>query len=217
MPRSLGEYDSDVNDVLRDDGLTATEAERLKLIEAIKLAAEDEFLGSMVGSEPMPTAMSDLRALRLRRICDHAKRSLSAHEIAAIFRISTRKAVRLHDDMESAYPLLAKQWQLAAVEQAATKVVLPVDIPANEQANIVVMFKRREGPLAAERLIERAGAGAKAKIKDEEFRVIIPIGDDANEAHDLVREILGLKKLHAAAIAEAKKSGAKGRSWLKGW
>src|SRR3954453_3698907 len=162
--RALGDFDQSVDDVLRVDGLTADETDRAKLLSAIKLAAEDEFLGSMVGSEPVPTALSGLRALRLRRICQYTERALSAHEIAAIFRISTRQAVRLHDQMESAYPLLSKQWQLAAVARSADAVKLPVDTPANDPAEIVVTFERREGPQAAGRLIERAGLGAKATV-----------------------------------------------------
>ncbi len=51
--RSLGDYDGDVDEVLRVDGLTTTGTQRQKLLKAIKLAAEDEFLGSMVGSEPV--------------------------------------------------------------------------------------------------------------------------------------------------------------------
>lgn len=146
MARSLGHYDADVEEVLRVDGLTATAGQRTKLLAAIKLAAEDELLGPIVGSEPVPTAMGDLRALRLRRICEHAERSLSAHEIAAVFRMSTRQAVRLHDHMESSYPLLAKRWQLATVKSSVDEVILPVTTPANEMAEIVVTFKRREGP-----------------------------------------------------------------------
>lgn len=218
MPsRKLGYYDDAVSDVLRVDGLTTVAVERKKLLNAIKLAAEDEFLGSMIGSEPVPTAMSDLRALRLRRICEYAGRSLSAHEIAAIFRMSTRQAVRLHDQMESTYPRLAKKWQLSAVQSSATKVVLPVDTPANKKAEIVVLFKRREGPLAAERLIERAGLGARARLKEDEFQVIVPITDKPNEAHELVRDTLGLADLHDAAVEEAKKSSGKRPGWLKGW
>lgn len=201
--RSLGDYDSDVNEVLRVDGLTAAATQREKLLKAIKLAAEDEFLGSMIGSEPVPTALSDLRALRLRRICEYAGRSLSAHEIAAIFRMSTRQAVRLHDQMESSYPLLAKKWQLAAVQSSATKVVLPVDAPATGKAEIVVMFKRREGPLAADRLVERAGLGARVKVKEDEFQIVIPITSKPEEAHAIVRDTLGLDRLHAAALVEA--------------
>jgi hypothetical protein len=209
MPaRTLGDLDQSVDDVLRADGLT-DDADRAKLLEAIKLAAEDEFLGSMVGSEPVPTAMGGLRALRLRRICQYLERALSAHEIAAIFRVSTRQAVRLHDQMESTYPLLSKQWQLAAVARSADEVKLPVKTPANKAAEIVVTFKRREGPQAADRLIERAGLRAKATV--EEFRVIVPIGDPADEAHDLVKETLGLKDLHAKSIEAARSAGRRRR------
>ena len=213
--RSLGDYDGDVDEVLRLDALTTTGTQRVKLLKAIKLAAEDEFLGSMVGSEPVPTAMSDLRALRLRRICEYTGRSLSAHEIAAIFRISTRQAVRLHDQMESSYPLLAKKWQLAAVQDSATKVVLPVDAPATGQAEIVVTFKRREGPLAADRLIERAGLGARVKVKEDEFQVVIPVTEKPEEAHSIVRDTLGLAALHADAVAEAESAGGRRRGSRK--
>lgn len=192
--RMIGDYDDDVDEVLKTDGLTATSGDRVKLRRAIKLAAEDEFLGTMVESEPVPTAMSDLRTLRLRRICEYMERTLSAHEIAAIFRVSTRQAIRLDDQMEATYPLIAKTWQLAAVRDSAKVVNLPVSPPAGEKAEIVVQFKRREGPLAAERLIERAGLGASAKIPVDGFEVIVPIGKKSSTAHDLVRDTLGLER-----------------------
>src|SRR5438309_1087764 len=88
---------------------------------------------------------------------------------------------------------------------------------AAERQKLLVAIKRREGPLAAERLIERAGLGARARVKEDEFQVIVPITDRPAEAHKLVRDTLGLANLHEEAVEEAKQSSGKRPGWLKGW
>ena len=213
MP-NLGTHDAEAGRILREYARTPSE-EVDSLITAVKVAAEAEFLGAIVGSDPQPTAMGDLRALRLRRICEAMQRSLTALEVAAIFRVSSQQAGRLIDRMEASYPLAVNEFRSKAVVAAAKSVVLPVDTPTDEQAKLEVHFKHRHGPLAAEKLLERADQRSEVVVDGEAFRIDVPISDkDPDAAYAIVRGTLGLDKLVGKALKAAQQDGkTKGKKW----
>jgi hypothetical protein len=83
-------------------GLEAQDAG--KLVDALCQAAQGELLTMVSGSEPYPSSMTDLRALRLRYICQAAERLLSPREVAILFKTTDSGAQTLLTRMERLYP-----------------------------------------------------------------------------------------------------------------
>jgi hypothetical protein len=75
-----------------------------RLVAAVAEAAQAELLGMISGGEPYPTSMSDLRALRLRYICQAAGRLLTTREVSVLFRTTDSGAQSLLTRMEVLYP-----------------------------------------------------------------------------------------------------------------
>jgi hypothetical protein len=75
-----------------------------RLVEALCDAAQAELLGMVSGGEPYPSSMSDLRALRLRYMCQAAERLLTTQEVAVLFRTTDGGADNLLTRMEVLYP-----------------------------------------------------------------------------------------------------------------
>lgn len=216
MSKGIDVYDDEVKELLRVDGGTPDDQQD-ELIEALKQAAIDEIVGSLTKEESPPTSISSLHAKRLKLICDRMKRSLSAREIAVIFRISTKKAVRLHDQMESTYPRQAQAWQEKVVARSFRDIGLPTST-TGPAAHLSVSFDSREGALAAEKIIERSGHSALANFRAGGFKIVVPIHDgNSDEAFAVIKDTLGLKKeveaaqesLAAREEAEAKEETAR--------
>ena len=83
-------------------GISASAAK--ELVEAVVTAAGEEALELIAGSAPVPTNMSDARALRLRYIATARKRSLSQREVGVIFRLGTTQAAAAIERMQATYP-----------------------------------------------------------------------------------------------------------------
>ena len=73
-------------------GLTDAAAD--ELVRAVVSAAEREALETVAGGEPVPSSIADARALRLRYICEAARRVLKPREVEVVMRVapSTRIA-----------------------------------------------------------------------------------------------------------------------------
>jgi hypothetical protein len=114
------------------------EVDAKKLVSALCDAAQAELLTMISGSEPYPTSMSDLRALRLRYICQAAERLLSPREVAILFRTTDSSAQTLLTRMERLYPaaidryldaLVAKTGYWKAVGNDAKNPRIIIDFP----------------------------------------------------------------------------------------
>jgi hypothetical protein len=74
------------------------------LTEAVCEAAQVELLEMVAGGEPYPTSMTELRLLRLRYMCEAARRLLTTQEVAVVFRTTETAAQTLITRMQAAYP-----------------------------------------------------------------------------------------------------------------
>lgn len=87
-----------------------SQAQAKTLVEALCDAAQAEVLTMVSGSEPYPTSMSDLRALRLRYICQASERLLSPREVAILFRTTDSAVQTLLTRMERLYPAAVEHY-----------------------------------------------------------------------------------------------------------
>lgn len=81
-----------------------SEQDAKTLVDALCDAAQAEMLTMISGAEPYPTSMSDLRALRLRYICQAAGRMLTPREVGILFRTTDSSAQTLLTKMQRLYP-----------------------------------------------------------------------------------------------------------------
>lgn len=75
-----------------------------QLVAALCEAAQAELLSMVSGGEPYPSSMSDLRALRLRYMCQAAERLLTTREVSVLFHTTDSGAQSLLTRMEVLYP-----------------------------------------------------------------------------------------------------------------
>ena len=71
-----------------------------QLVAALCEAAQAELLSMVSGGEPYPSSMSDLRALRLRYMCQAAERLLTTREVSVLFHTTDSGAQSLLTRME---------------------------------------------------------------------------------------------------------------------
>lgn len=95
-------------------GLSAEKAG--SLVDAVCSAAQAELLGMISSGEPYPSSMSDLKALRLRYLCEAAERLLATQEVAVLFRVTDSAAQTLLTRMEVLYPAAVTRYLDALVE-----------------------------------------------------------------------------------------------------
>jgi ribosomal protein S10 len=105
--------------------LSGTSGKQLdQLVAAIKEAAIEEAFDYVTGESPVPSSMVDARALRLRRLCHHARRPLRQREIEIVFRIGPATARTVNARMHATYPLeirsLAAEMKKAMQADATT-------------------------------------------------------------------------------------------------
>jgi hypothetical protein len=100
------------------------------LLDAIEAAGKEEAFDLIAGTDPIPSNMSDLRALRLRRICETVGRELTTREIEIVFRIGSSGAKVVGARMRATYPRQMAEIKAArtdAMRKAATAAVEKVD------------------------------------------------------------------------------------------
>lgn len=95
-------------------GLSARDAGSLvsKVLDAVQVEALD----LIAGEEPVPSALADARALRLRYISSALGRSLNQREVEAIFRLSPSAAASVIAGMNATYVTLAERLLKEAVK-----------------------------------------------------------------------------------------------------
>ena len=92
-------------------GLTAAEAKRV--VDAVVEGAKREALELIAGGESFPSTVNDLRALRLRYVCEQLGRVLRPIEVEVVFRLPPTSARTLLRKMSATYP--------GAVDELMTK------------------------------------------------------------------------------------------------
>lgn len=88
------------------------------LVDALCEAAQADLLNAVSSGEPYPSNMADLRALRLRYMCEAAQRLLTTPEVATIFRVTDSGAETLLTRMEVLYPAAVDRYLAALVASA---------------------------------------------------------------------------------------------------
>ncbi len=114
---------SEAEEVLRTyAGLSSGDAG--KLVSAVLKAAEEEALELIAGTDPVPSNMNDVRALRLRYISQARKQTLVQREVEVIFRLSATQAANVISRMLATYaqdvdPLMKARLKTAATAEEA--------------------------------------------------------------------------------------------------
>jgi hypothetical protein len=99
-------------------GLTASEAD--KVVAAVLDAAEREVLELLAGDAPVPSSLTDARALRLRYITESLGRALRSREVEVILRVSPSLAVSSLRRLNATYPRAVDRYLKVVVSQTAT-------------------------------------------------------------------------------------------------
>lgn len=175
--------------VLKAAGSTA---DLTGLLDAIETAGKEEAFDLIAGTDPIPSNMGDLRALRLRRICEIVERELTIREIEIVFRIGTSAAKVVDGKMRATYPQQMRSIR-AAREAAMQKGAKVTREGTGDNQRFKVRFSQPSLADFARELIEEVGFGNSFEQPDErhlilDFRVDMGGGKKGN----LLTEVLGL-------------------------
>jgi hypothetical protein len=156
-----------------------------ELLGYVKKAAEREALMVIAGEEPMPSAMADLRALRLRLLFEEAKRRITPLETAVLFRLTASQAASVERRMRSTYPRAIEQFMRKLVTDTAT--VEPAGSAKDLRYSIT--FDEPAAFDYAYQLLQRAGATRDVRRKPSDLTLDCPrkIG-----GRDVAKDILGI-------------------------
>ncbi len=177
-------------DVLRAAGTT----EDLDgLIDAIEAAGKEEAFDLIAGTDPIPSNMSDLRALRLRRICEGLARELTIREIQIVFRIGESPARSVGNRMRATYPRQMAVIRTARVEamRKAAKVKLERD-EVNEPRYRIHFSQPSALDFARELLADAGWLNEVQRVDDENLLLDFRGNREDGEVVNLLTEILGL-------------------------
>ncbi len=109
----------EAEEVLRDyAGLSSGDSQ--KLVSAVVKAAEAEALELIAGTDPVPSNMNDVRALRLRYISQALKQTLVQREVEVIFRLGSTQAANVISRMLATYAQDVDPLMKARLGSAAT-------------------------------------------------------------------------------------------------
>jgi hypothetical protein len=177
--------------VLKTAGSTA---DLTVFLDAIEKAGKEEAFDLIAGTDPIPSNMGDLRALRLRRICEIVKRELTIREIEIIFRIGTSAAKVVDGKMRATYPQQMLSIRSAREEAMREGAKVTLEGSGDDQ-RFKIRFAQPSLADFARELIEEAGFGNSFEQPGErhliiDFRVDLPGGKKGN----LLTEVLGLSE-----------------------
>jgi hypothetical protein len=150
-------------------GLSPPDAETL--VEAALQAAVDQALDTMMGSGPVPSAMTAARADNLRYVCLQAGRVLTQREVGVLFRTTPASARSILVTMSAIYEqalhaqFVAEMRGAATVEQTGTK---------DQGLNWKVRFSQRAAYDTARAELERLDLLKFATFDDDAASVEFP-------------------------------------------
>jgi hypothetical protein len=145
--------------VLRDrTGLNPTEA--ANVLSALLAAVQQEVLDLVAGDQPVPSALADARALRLRYVAEKLNRPLTQREVEALFRLTPSAAATVIGRMNATYATLAERLLRASV-LAAVGDPQNLRLEGSDDAGwrYVIAFDERAQVEYAAAVFERNGHG----------------------------------------------------------
>jgi hypothetical protein len=150
-------------------GLSAPDAEAL--VEAALQAAVDQALDTMMGSGPVPSAMTAIRADNLRYVCLQAGRVLTQREVGVLFRTTPTSARSILVTMSAIYEqalhaqFVTEMRGAATVAQTGTK---------DQGLNWTVRFSQRAAYDTARAELERLDLLKFVTFNDDAASVEFP-------------------------------------------
>lgn len=158
------------------------------LLTAVKQAAEEEVLDTIAGNGPLPTAVMDLRALRLLRISRKAGRLLRPREVEVIFRVAANTAESIDRRMRSTYPQGIDGFLRTMVHDTATVSKAGTDAKPRYE----ISFDEPAGLEYARQLLAREGLTRDVKVSRSTQTLDLPARMGADKRNPL--DVLGLEK-----------------------
>jgi hypothetical protein len=131
------------------------EKDAAELVEKLKVAAAEEAVDVLAGTAPVPSNMTDARALRLRYICRVLGRKLTPREIEVIFRMTRSQASAVEGRMAALYPDEIEKFMRALVSRTAEAV--PVGSADKGNLGYEISFDEEAAYDFAIQLLEREG------------------------------------------------------------
>jgi hypothetical protein len=145
-------------------GLTDAGAD--ELVRAVVSAAEREALETVAGGEPVPSSIADARALRLRYICEAARRVLKPREVEVVMRVAPSTAISVIRRMNATYPRAVDSYLKSVVKDAAT---VTATGSADTELRWEILFDDPTALDYAQQLLQRRGLahGVRARRADQ--------------------------------------------------
>lgn len=173
--------------------LTGTEDDAVlrTLIDAIERTAVEEAFDFVAGETPLPSNMTDARALRLRRLCHHAKRPLTMLEIEVLFRISPAAARTVNTRMNATYPIEMRHLRVEAMKS------MQDDATVTEEADgkvyrYKVVFGSPQWRELADTLLAEAGLSKGIERPNAQTIVFPTLMQGRNGDVNALTDVLGL-------------------------
>jgi hypothetical protein len=165
-------------------GLTDAAAD--ELVRAVISATEREALETVAGGEPVPSSIADARALRLRYICEAAKRVLKPREVEVVMRVAPSTAISIIRRMNATYARSVDDYLRTIVKNTAT--VTPTGT-AETQLRWEIFFDDPTGLDYAQQLLQRRGLTHGVRVRR------------ADQVLDVPRDINGTDPLAVLELA----------------
>jgi hypothetical protein len=164
------------------------------LLTAIETAGKDEAFDLIAGTDPIPSNMSDLRALRLRRICETLKRELTVREIQIVFRIGESAARSVDARMRATYPRQMadiRKVRIAAMHKAVAKITRE---KVDEEQFYKIRFSQRQALEFARELLIDTGWQNAIRWPDEGEHLLVAFrGERDGKNVNLLTRILEIE------------------------
>lgn len=163
------------------------------LIDAIETAAKEDAFDLIAGTDPIPSNMMDVRALRLRRICETLKRGLTPREIRIIFRVGESTARSIESRMTATYPRQMDDIKAARIAAMRAGAKARVVKSKDGDTQYKIRFSPRSALEFAFELLDDEGHLQDVE-RDGEEHLLLPLRatDRAGRRINLLTDILGL-------------------------
>lgn len=187
--RHVATHDEATEHLREHAALTAAEASAV--VDAVIRAAGAEAIDAIADDSPPPTALADVRAARVVRICKEINRMLRPIEVEVILRVPSSTAQSIINRVRATYPQRVQPWtqQLVAEQSDAPRDISTEDQPDHWQ----VTFKDPAVLEYAYDLLRRRGMTRNVTRKRSEQALKFPREvDDRYGQAQVVRQVLGI-------------------------
>jgi hypothetical protein len=174
-----------------------TEEEAGPLLDGVLDAAQAEAVDLIAGEEPVPSALTDAKALRLRYIASSLGRPLKQREVQAIFRLGPAAARTIVARMNATYATLAEgllkravKDQLDATDKAGNPLHYTLEGSADEGWLYRISFEERPEVEMVSTLLARHGYG-RGVHRETSRAIVIDKDIDGTDSITLLKQWLG--------------------------